>query len=124
MVALLPAAKGGEATVTLTVFEETQPLALVATTVYEVVTVGLAAMTEDEAPVFHTYVLPPLAVSVTISPAHITVFPEIRGAGTALTTTVADALPEHRPFVTATEYVVVPAGEMLIPESVEPLLHK
>jgi len=82
---------GTGVTYTIAVSELTHPAELLATTVYNVVTVGLSTMVDVNAigEVNHVYVLAPMAVSVTVVPTQI----EFEGAtvivsiGTGLTIT-------------------------------------
>ncbi len=53
-------------------------------------------------PLSHTYVLPPLAVSVVPVPGHTLVFPLIIGVGLFTTVTCTEAVPLQLPLVTVT----------------------
>src|ERR1700756_4033470 len=57
-------------TVIVTVFVPIQPLPFVPETVYVVVTVGLGVIDVVFTPVFHVYVVAPLAVKDIVLPAH------------------------------------------------------
>ena len=62
-----------------------------------------------------TYVDPPLAVKVVLSPLQITVSPLMLGVGLLLTTTVVCAVEEHPfPLVTVTVYVPLLAVVVLV----------
>ena len=89
--------------------------------------VGETRIAEVVSPVFHKYILPPVAVSVEFSPEHIVVLPVITGAGRACTVMVKKAVSLQL-FVSAPEtvYVIVPAtaGEIVIAEEVAPVFHQ
>jgi hypothetical protein len=79
---------GSGFTVTVILVFAWQPLASVAVTVNVVVVVGDTVMLVVVAPLFHAYVLPPLAVSAVLSPLQMTLSPVIAGVGNGLTVTV------------------------------------
>ena len=72
-----------------------QPLVLVTVTVYVVVIKGATLMTDVVAPVFHTYVPPPLAVRLVLVPEHIALTPVICALAVELTVTVREAVFVH-----------------------------
>lgn len=89
-------------TVTVTLDDRLQPLALVTVTVYVVLVVGETVMAAVVAPLLHRYVPPPLAVKVVVVPLHTLVLPEIDAVGNGFTVTVvaADVAPQPLAFLT------------------------
>ena len=110
-------------TVTTTTLLPEHPLVSVTVTEYEVVIVGLTDIVAVFKPVFHLYVIPPLATKVVDSPKHITVFPAINGFGKGCTVTDLFVLATH-PFtsVTVTLYTVDTLGFTEILTLVLPVL--
>jgi hypothetical protein len=84
------------------------------------------------APLLHTYVPPPEAISVTEAPEQMIpslfVAPDVSESemdadGTGMTVMVEELVAVHPPVpVTVTVYVVVEAGDTLMEAVVEPLL--
>jgi hypothetical protein len=97
-------------TITVT-FAVSVQLPIPTTTEYVVLVVGETTMVEFVEPVFHEYVVPPLAVSVVKSPTQMVVLPEMLAVTVevTVTTTVSVAWPQD--VVAVTTYVVVEAGE-------------
>jgi hypothetical protein len=73
------------------------------------------------APVLHTYVLPPVAVSVAVPPVHIAAL-LTDGVGRALTETARIAVSLHPEAVTVTVYVLAELTDMAA--VVTPVLHR
>ena len=112
---------GGEVIVTVTIVIPVHPL-VVAVTVYVVGIAGDTVILVVDAPLSHTYVVPPFAVSVVLVPGHTLVVPVILGVGLLITVTCCDAVPLHVPLVTVTLYVVLTAGVIVIDAPVDPSL--
>lgn len=76
------------------------------------------------APVFHTYVPPPLAVSVAVCPEQmVELFAAATGEGAAMTDVVA-VLVHPMASLTTTVYVVLAVGETEMLDVVCPLLQE
>jgi hypothetical protein len=91
---------------------------------YVVVVLGDTVMLDDVAPLLHAYVLPPLTVSVVLSPLQMTLSPVIAGVGNALTVTVILVFAwQPLASVAVTVYVVVVLGVTVMLAAVDPLLH-
>lgn len=98
-----------------------QPAALVPVTLYVVVDAGVSVNDEPLPDGFHEYELPPVAETVTASPAQTDDGDTLAAmVGTALTVTVTDDVPvQPAAEVPVTVYVVVDAGVTVA----DPLLH-
>jgi hypothetical protein len=92
---------GGGVMFTTTVVCPVQPLVF-AVTVYVVGDDGDTVMLAVLAPVFHTYVVPPLPVMVVLVPGHTLVLPVMVGVGLFTTVTCTVAVPLQVPLVTVT----------------------
>lgn len=81
-------------------------------------------MDDVVAPVFHEYVPPPVAVSVTFAPGQTVVLPVILAVALLLTVMVPVAEEEQVPTVTYAVYMEVEVGETVIEEVVAPVLQE
>jgi len=83
-------------TVTVALVLAVHPAALVTVTVYVVVVAGFIVIADVVAPVLQLYPVPPLAMSVVLSPSQILAEAgAIEGVGKAFTVTVAPVLAVH-----------------------------
>ena len=90
---------GVEFTVTVTVCGASEQPPVVPVTVYVVVVAGLTEIVDVVAPVLHTYVVPPFAVSVLELPEHIVDGPaDTVTVGVGLTVTVTVCGPFVQPL--------------------------
>lgn len=79
------------------------PYEFVTYTQYILSPMGETTITESFRPLLHAYIPPPVAESVVLCPAVITISPVIPAGGLEITITVAIAVSEHDPLVTITE---------------------
>jgi hypothetical protein len=115
---------GSGFTVTVVTAVPEHPAASVPVIVYEVVLVGVTVIGLELAPVFHEYVLPPLAVKIASAPEQtVGEFTEITGSGFMVT--VATAVPVHpAASVPVTVYEVVLVGVTVNGLELAPVFHE